>query len=113
MPRWNYLRDRFGASISGKLYGIAFVSIAAVLTLVFASVYFANTTKSAAQALFHRGFVGTVNAARLELLLEQHRRLVESMPSEVNRDHLAQGQTELTSIKAQLEGLVDLIAARA
>jgi diguanylate cyclase (GGDEF)-like protein len=113
MPRWNYLQDSVRTSISGRLYGIAFVSIAAVLTLVFASVYFANTTKDAAEALFHRGFVGTFNAARLELLLEQHRRLVESMPSEVSRERLAKGRAELSSIKAQLEGLVDLITARA
>jgi len=113
MPRLSYLRDRIATSISGRLYGIAFISIAAVITLVFASVYFANTTKTAAQALFHRGFVGTFNAARLELLLEQHRRMVESMPSEVNRDRLAQERAELASIKAQLEGLIDLITARA
>jgi len=44
---------------------------------------------------------------------ERHRRLVESMPSEVNRADLTTGRSELTSIKAQLEGLLDVITARA
>src|SRR5215210_3302040 len=44
---------------------------------------------------------------------ERHRRLVESMPSEVNRADLTTGRSELTSIKAQLEGLLGVITARA
>ena len=35
--------------------------------------------------LYGDGFVGVSNSARLELLLEHHRRIVESMPAEVDR----------------------------
>jgi len=85
---WPFPRNRKSISLSGRLYGIAIISIVMVALLVGASVYFADVTRQSTQTLFSRGFVGVLNAARLELLLERHRRLVESAPSEVNRDAL-------------------------
>ena len=69
--------------ISAKLYCFAFLSLLAVATLSISSIYFSRTTETAAQRLYGVGFVGILNATRLDLLLERHRRIVESTPSEV------------------------------
>ncbi len=53
------------------------------------------------------GFFGILNSTRLELLLERHRRIVESMPSEVDRDRLQSGRNELGQIKQRLSELID------
>ena len=101
------LTNRLASSLATRLYGIGFLSIAAVITLVVASIYFADVTKKAAQGLFDRGFMGTLNATRIELLIERHRRLVESTPSEVNREYLARDKQELSAIQEQLERLLE------
>ena len=76
---------RIGQSIAGKLYCFALLSIVAVISLAACSIYFAKTTETAAHRLYDYGFRGTLGASRLGLLLEQHRRIVESMLSEVDR----------------------------
>src|SRR5215204_2847331 len=100
------LLDKLNSSLSGKLYGIALVSILAVLTLVLSSLFFADATKQSARSLYERGFVGSQNATQLELLLEQHRRLVEGAPSEVVREQLRKDRQEVTSIEAHLRSLL-------
>src|SRR5215203_343058 len=97
------LLSKLNSSLSGKLYGIAFVSILAVLALVLSSLFFADATKQAARSLYERGFVGSQNATQLELLLEQHRRLVEGAPSEVVREQMRKDRQEITSKEAQLK----------
>ena len=47
-------------------------------------------------------FLGVLNSTRLELLLANHRRIVESMPSEVDRDKLQKARNELSQIKQRL-----------
>jgi len=96
--------------ISAKLYCFAFLSLLAVATLSISSIYFSRTTETAAQRLYGVGFVGILNSTRLDLLLERHRRMVESMPSEVDRDRLQSGRNELGQIKQRLTELMIQIA---
>jgi diguanylate cyclase (GGDEF)-like protein len=98
-------------SISTKLYCVAVLSIIAISGLATASIYFAKMTDTAARRLYGDGFVGVFNSTRLELLLEQHRRIVESMPAEVDRERLDQGRTRIHEIGTKLTTLIeDLIA---
>src|SRR5262249_960788 len=115
-PQWTMHRmHRFWPirlnTLSTKLYCVAILSIIATSGLAAASIYFAKTTEKAAQLVYRDGFVGVINSTRLELLLEQHRRIVESMPAEVDRERLDQGRTRLNEINAKLTTLMaDLIA---
>ncbi|MCX7313532.1 MAG: EAL domain-containing protein [Alphaproteobacteria bacterium] len=96
--------------ISAKLYCFAFLSLLAVATLSISSIYFSRTTETAAQRLYGVGFLGILNSTRLDLLLERHRRILETMPSEVDRDRLQSGRNELTQIKEKLSELMVQIA---
>ena len=96
--------------ISAKLYCFAFLSLLAVATLSISSIYFSRTTETAAQRLYGVSFVGILNATRLDLLLERHRRIVESTPSEVDRDRLQSGRNELGQIRQKLSALMIEIA---
>src|SRR5436190_9888388 len=85
---------KFSGGISTKLYCFAFLSLLAVSSLAIASIYFSRTTETAMQRLYGDGFVGVLSSTRLELLLEHHRRIVESMPSEVDRQRLQNARKE-------------------
>src|SRR5262249_49685818 len=98
-------------SLSTKLYCVAILSLIATSALAAASIYFAKTTERAAQQVYGSSFVGVINSTRLELLLEQHRRIVESMPAEVDRERLDQSRTRLNEIGSKLTSLIqDLLA---
>ncbi len=97
---------RYRGSVAGKLYLFALLSIIAVAALAASSIYFARTTEVAATRLYDQGFLGTLGAARLGVLLEQHRRLVESMPSEVDRDRINKERRELDEIRQKLTDLI-------
>src|SRR6476619_5282090 len=107
---WQTVREVLRGGISAKLYCFAFLSLLAVATLSVSSIYFSRTTETAAQRLYGVGFVGILNSTRLDLLLERHRRIVESMPSEVDRDRLQSGRNELGQIKQKLSELMIQIA---
>jgi diguanylate cyclase (GGDEF)-like protein len=100
----------FNGGISAKLYCFAFLSLLAVATLSISSIYFSRTTETAAQRLYGAGFFGIINSTRLDVLLERHRRIVESMPSEVDRDRMQAGRNELGQIKQKLSELMIQIA---
>jgi diguanylate cyclase (GGDEF)-like protein len=97
---------RISGSISAKLYCLALLSIVAVAVLALSSLYLAKTTETAAHRLYDDGFVGTLSSARLGLLLEQHRRIVETMPSEVDRARIDQERRELNAIAVKLTELI-------
>src|SRR5438046_2417485 len=103
------LRRKLSGGISTKLYCFAFLSLLAVSSLAIGSIYFARTTETVAQRLYGDSFVGVLSSTRLELLLEHHRRIVESMPSEVDRQRLQNGRKELDQIKLRLSELIDEI----
>jgi diguanylate cyclase (GGDEF)-like protein len=95
--------------ITAKLYCLAFFSLLAVAALAVASIYFSRTTESAAQRLYGDSFLGVLSSTRLEILLANHRRIVESMPSEVDRDKLQKDRVELEQIRTRLLTLISEI----
>lgn len=101
-----------GGGIAAKLYCFAFLSLLAVASLAVAAIYFSKTTEEAAKALYGDGFIGVTNSARLELLLERHRRIVESMPGEVDRQRIQAERGELDQIRAKLSELMREIASK-
>jgi diguanylate cyclase (GGDEF)-like protein len=102
----------FGVGISTKVYCFAFLSLLAVGTLSIASIYFSRATESAAQRLYGVSFIGILDSARLELLLANHRRIIESMPHEVDRDRLQSDRVELAQIESRLTALVKEIGEK-
>ena len=96
-----------GASIAAKLYCFAFLALLAVASLSIASIYFSRTTENAARHLYGDSFLGVLSSTRLELLLANHRRIVESMPPEVDRDRLQADRNELEQIKLRLSNLIE------
>jgi len=103
---------KLNGGIAAKLYCFAFLSLLAVGALATASIYFSKTTEDAAKILYGDGFVGVSNSARLELLLEHHRRIVESMPAEVDRHRIQTERIELSQIKVKLLELMGAIATK-
>jgi hypothetical protein len=100
------------ASIAAKLYCFAFLALLAVASLSIASIYFSRTTENAARHLYGDSFLGVLSSTRLEILLSNHRRIVESMPPEVDRDRLQADRNELDQIKHKLSGSIDDITSK-
>ena len=103
---------RFGVGISAKVYFFAFLSLLAVGALSIASIYFSRTTETAAQRLYGVSFLGILDSTRLELLIANHRRIVESMPPEVDRDRLQSDRIELKQIETRLTALIKEIGEK-
>jgi diguanylate cyclase (GGDEF)-like protein len=101
---WQRVRGirNFSLGISAKLYCCALFSLVAVALLSYASIHFSNTTKTAVYSLYVDGFRNVLNSTRLEQLLEHHRRIVESMPLEVNRRRLKEESDELKRVEDRL-----------
>jgi diguanylate cyclase (GGDEF)-like protein len=98
--------------IRTKLYCVAIFSALSVALLAAASFHFARTTSVAADRLYHEGFEGIENFSQLESLLEQHRRLVESAPAEVDRQVLEVSQRDMIQKSAELTRLISDISLR-
>src|ERR1017187_6355832 len=96
--------------IRTKLYCVAIFSAFSVALLAAASFHFARTTSVAADRLYHDGFEGVESFAQLESLLEQHRRLVESAPAEVDRQVLEVSQRDMIRKSAQLTRFISDIS---
>src|SRR5580692_8878525 len=97
---------RRSLGIKAKLYCVAILSALSVAILAASSLYYARTTSAAADRLYHDGFEGIQSFAQLESLLEQHRRLVESAPAEVDRKQLEVSQREMIQKSTQLTTLI-------
>src|ERR1700752_3615973 len=102
----------FSGGISARIYCFAILSLLAVASLSTASIYFSRVTESAAHHLYGESFLGLLTSTRLELLLANHRRIVESMPPEVDRDKLQKERDELQQIKVRLLALMSDITAK-
>ena len=98
-------------SIAAKLYCVAALCAIAIVVLAAAAIHFAEVTTIAARDLYERGFVGVESSARLETLLEQHRRVVEGTPAEFDRTRLAKRSRILQELNPQIEYLVTSSAA--
>lgn len=101
----NLNRRPIFSSISSKLQAVAAASLLAIWALTFVSIYFSVATRQEAEALFDIGFVGMSDAMHAQLLIERHRRIVESAPSEVSREQLAKDSQALKSLEAEIAGL--------
>jgi diguanylate cyclase (GGDEF)-like protein len=99
-------------SIAAKLYCFAFLALLAVTSLSIASIYFSRTTENATRHLYTDSFLGVLSSTRLEILLAHHRRIVESMPPEVDRDRLQADRDELEQIKFKLLALIEELASK-
>ena len=94
--------------VTRRLYCLSGVALVAVSVLAAASVHFADETNRAAQRLYGYSLAGVVNAADLELYLEKHRRIIETAPVEVDRQHLQRDTIASEAIVDQLETLANL-----
>src|SRR6476659_7726032 len=106
------LERSFRASIAAKLYCFGFLALLAVASLSIASIYFSKTTENAARHLYGDSFLGVLSSTRLELLLANHRRIVERMPPEVDRDRLQSERAELDQIELRLVSLIEDITSK-
>jgi diguanylate cyclase (GGDEF)-like protein len=104
--------SRWRRGIAAKVYCFAILALLAVSALSGASIYFSKVTENAAKSLYGEGFLGVMNSSRLEQLIEQHRRIVESMPSEVDRLRIQKENRDLGEIRAKLTILLDDIISR-
>jgi diguanylate cyclase (GGDEF)-like protein len=96
---WTVVRH----GIAAKMYLQTLVALAALAALVYASIHFADQTEQAAERLYGEGVVGLQQAASIEVLFEQHRRLVEAAPAELDRDRLRASNTSIIDIGARLD----------
>jgi diguanylate cyclase (GGDEF)-like protein/PAS domain S-box-containing protein len=87
-------------SIAAKLYLSNIASLAAVAILVISSVHFATRTKTAASDLVQSGVLELQRESELEILFQQHRRLVQAAPAELDRSRLqlSQAAVERTNV---------------
>src|SRR3954462_733464 len=99
-------------SIAAKLYCFAFLALLAVASLSIAAIYFSRTTENAARRLYGDRFLRLLSSTRLELLLANHRRIVESMPPEVDRDRLQADRNDIEQIKLKLSDLIENITSK-
>jgi len=105
--QWRMFKRRVG--IGTKLNLVAILSAIAVAALAVASFHFSRVTDRAANQLYHDGFEGVESSAQLLSLLEQHRRLVESAPAEVDRKRLAASQRVMIEKGSQLLTLLNTL----
>jgi diguanylate cyclase (GGDEF)-like protein len=89
-----------------RLYGVGMLALIAVGTLVGASIHFAAITGEGAQTLYQRGLVGVVHASKLELLLEKHRRIIETAPAEFGRERRQTERGLAGEIAREIEALL-------
>jgi diguanylate cyclase (GGDEF)-like protein len=114
-PLFKYARagtERRRVGIAFKLYCVAALSAIAVAVLSISAYHFARVTQTAARSVYHQGFPGLESATRLQTMLEQYRRIVETAPAEVDRARLSASQRAMTESGAKLSALIDELAGR-
>lgn len=106
MPvRWGLPSPR----IATKLYGIVALFLAMVGVLAAATIQFAGETESTLAQLQREDFVNVAHAVRLQVLLEQHRRMVATAPF-VSPDTNAHDENIYRELSKAISGLIDGIA---
>ena len=94
-------------SISTRLYFYLVLSLCAIAALSFTAIHFAQKTKVAAESLYGRGFVGVYSSAQLDILLERHGRIVESLPAQMEKIELERKVAGLMAIESRLRTLLE------
>jgi diguanylate cyclase (GGDEF)-like protein len=92
--------------IAFKLYCVAGLSAIAVAVLSISAYHFARVTQAAARSVYHQGFPGLESSTRLQTLLEQYRRIVETAPAEVDRTRLKVSERAMVQRGEQLSALI-------
>ncbi|MEA3024994.1 MAG: hypothetical protein QOF91_279 [Alphaproteobacteria bacterium] len=92
--------------IALKLYCVAGLSAIAVAVLSTSAYHFARVTQTAARSVYHEGFPGLESSTRLQTLLEQYRRIVETAPAEVDRARLKLSERAMMQSAGQLLALI-------
>jgi signal transduction histidine kinase len=90
-------------SITRTFAVVALLSVAALVVLALSAIHFAQSTSQLAQHLRDDGFNGAQQTSRLSLLLEQHRRIVRSVPAEPNRERLFETARALEALNQELD----------
>jgi diguanylate cyclase (GGDEF)-like protein len=90
-------------SIAAQLYTSNGISIIAVAVLAIASVHFANRTRTAASTLYQSGVLELQRESGFEIMFQQHRRLVQAAPAELDRSRLAVSRASLDQLNSKLE----------
>jgi diguanylate cyclase (GGDEF)-like protein len=95
----------FWRRIAGRLYCVGGLALLGVMALAASSIYFANLTGRATHDLYDDGLVGVVEAAEIELLLEKHRRVIETVPVQSSRLEMARDGRLAEAFLARIEHL--------
>ena len=95
--------------ISTKLYGLVVLFLAMVYALAAAAVQFAGETESAVDSFQRENFGNVALTARLQVLLEQHRRMVATAPF-ASSETIAQDESTYRELNIAVAGLIDHVA---
>jgi diguanylate cyclase (GGDEF)-like protein len=98
-------------SIATRLYLSNAVSLVAVAVLAIASVHFATRTKTAASDLVQSGVLELRRESEFEILIQQHRRLVQAAPAELDRSRLALSEAVLDRTNSDIKQFLAEAAA--
>ena len=88
-----------------RLYGLLGLAVLSLMVLALAGSHVAHRTASAAHVLSRTGVDGVVLSAELQVLLERHRRIVETAPGDVDPDHVRTARSTLNGIEARIFAL--------
>jgi diguanylate cyclase (GGDEF)-like protein len=99
-------------TIAGRLYLIGALALSAVVALAAVSIYFASSTRQAAEQSYGPGLIEAVLASEIEQLLEQHRRLVEAIPGLTGNDQRQAQNDKATAVSDHIMKLVARTDAR-
>ena len=103
---WLQARGR-RPGIAFKLYCVAGLSAIAVAALSISAYHFARSTEAAARNVYQQSFPGLERSARLQTLLEQYRRVVETAPAEVDRTRLQASERAMLHYRSELLALTE------
>ena len=92
--------------IACRMYIIGALAVAAVAALAAVSIHFARLTSEAAQVLYGHSLAGVVEATELELLMAQHRRVIEAVRLAPDRYPLHRQQQMSEDVVQRIERLV-------
>ena len=95
--------------ISTKLYGLVVLFLAMVYALAAAAIQFAGETENAVSSFQRESFGNVALTARLQVLLEQHRRMVATAPF-ASPATVTQDENSYRELNVAIAGLIDHVA---
>ncbi|HVY41688.1 MAG TPA: EAL domain-containing protein [Hyphomicrobiaceae bacterium] len=95
----------FWRRIAGRLYCAGGLALLAIAALAAASIYCANLTSQATEKLYDDALVGVVDATEIDLLLERHRRTIETAAFQSSRFQVKRDRRLADAFLARIEDL--------